>query len=288
VIAPRGQFLIPLPGRPPLELGGRALVMGVLNLTPDSFSADGLVADPVRALAAVRAMEEAGADIIDIGAESTRPGAAPVSGAEEIARLRPVLRAVGGRVRVPLSIDTSKAEVANFALDEGVAIVNDVSGLDYDPAMGPLVAARGVPIVLMHMRGQPRDMYAEATYDDVVAEVMRHLQRRVERALGFGIAWNRVLLDPGIGFAKRPEHSFRVLAATSRLLALGRPVLVGPSRKSFMTAATGPMPAADRDWSTAAAATAAVLGGAHIVRVHRVAEMVQVVRVAEAIRAASG
>ncbi|MCC7034254.1 MAG: dihydropteroate synthase [Acidobacteria bacterium] len=261
--------------------------MGVLNLTPDSFSADGLLADPARALDALRAMEGSGADIIDIGAESTRPGAAPVSAAEEIARLRPVLRAIGGRARVPLSIDTSKADVANFALDEGVAIVNDVSGLDYDAAMGPLVAARGVPIVLMHMRGRPGDMYAEATYDDVVVEVMRHLQRRVERAVGVGIAWDRVLLDPGIGFAKRPEHSFRVLAATSRLQALGRPLLVGPSRKSFMTAATGPMPAADRDWPTAAAATAAVLGGAHIVRVHRVAEMVQVVRVAEAIRAAS-
>ncbi len=287
MIGSRPTFSITLPGRPPLELGERALVMGVLNLTPDSFSSDGLAADPARALDTVRAMEQAGADIIDIGAESTRPGAAPVSAAEEIARLRPVLRAVGGRVRVPLSIDTSKAEVANFALDEGVAIVNDVSGLDDDPAMGPLVAARGVPIVLMHMRGKPADMYAEATYDDVVGEVMRHLQRRVERAVGFGIDWNRVLLDPGIGFAKRPEHSFRVLAATSRLLALGRPVLVGPSRKSFMTAVTGPMAAADRDWPTAAAATAAVLGGAHIVRVHRVAEMVQVVRVAEAIRAAS-
>lgn len=261
--------------------------MGVLNLTPDSFSADGLLADPARALEALRAMEEAGADIIDIGAESTRPGASPVHAAEEIARLRPVLRAIGGRARVPLSIDTSKAAVANFALDEGVAIVNDVSGLDYDPAMGPLVAARGVPIVLMHMRGRPTDMYAEAAYDDVVAEVMRHLQRRVERAVGFGVAWDRVILDPGIGFAKRPEHSFRVLAATSRLLALGRPLMVGPSRKSFMTAATGPMPAAERDWPTAAAATAAVLGGAHIVRVHRVAEMVQVIRVAEAIRAAS-
>jgi dihydropteroate synthase len=286
VIGSRAKFRIPLPGRPPLELGERALVMGVLNLTPDSFSADGLLVDAGRALDAVRAMEGAGADIIDIGAESTRPGAEPVSAAEEIARLRPVLRAIGGRVRVPLSIDTTKAEVANVALDEGVAMVNDVSGLDYDADMGPLVAARGVPIVLMHMRGRPSDMYAEATYEDVVVDVMRHLQRRIERAVGFGIPWDRVLVDPGIGFAKRPEHSFRVLAATSRLAALGRPVLVGPSRKSFMTAATGPMPAAERDWPTAAAATAAVLGGAHIVRVHRVAEMVQVVRVAEAIRGA--
>ena len=261
--------------------------MGVLNLTADSFSADGLASDPGRAIDAVHAMEAAGADIIDIGAESTRPGATPVSVADELARLRPVLRAVGGRVGVPLSIDTTKAEVANFALDEGVAIVNDVSGLEYDPLMGSLVAARGVAVVLMHMRGRPVDMYAEARYDDVVVDVMRDLQRRVERALGCGIAWDRLILDPGLGFAKRPEHSFAVLAATSRLAALGRPLLVGPSRKSFLTAATGPLPAVDRDWATAAAVTAAVLGGAHIVRVHRVADLVPVVRVADAIHHAS-
>jgi dihydropteroate synthase len=261
--------------------------MGVLNLTSDSFSADGLASDPARAVDAVHALAAAGADIIDVGAEATRPGATPVSAADELARLRPVLRAVGGRVRVPLSIDTTKAEVANFALDEGAAIVNDVSGLDYDPLMGPLVAARGVPVVLMHMRGRPTDMYAEAHYDNVVVEVMRDLQRRVERALGFGIGWDRLILDPGLGFAKRPEHSFALLAATSRLAALGRPLLIGPSRKSFLTAATGPLPAIDRDWPTAAAVTAAVLGGAHIVRVHRVADLVPVVRVADAIHRAS-
>jgi dihydropteroate synthase len=287
VIGPRATFHLPLPGRPPLVLGERALVMGVLNLTDDSFSDDGLARDPGRAIEAVRRMEEAGADLIDIGAESTRPGAAAVPAADEIARLRPVLRAIGGRVRVPLSIDTTKAEVANFALDEGVALVNDVSGLAYDPALAPLVAARGVPVVLMHMRGRSSDMYAEARYDDVVTDVMRELQRRIERAVGAGIAWDRLLLDPGIGFAKRPEHSFAVLAATGRLAGLGRPLLVGPSRKSFMTAATGPLAPPDRDWPTAAAATAAVLAGAHIIRVHRVAEMVQVVRVAEAIRAAA-
>jgi dihydropteroate synthase len=198
-----------------------------------------------------------------------------------------VLRALGGRARVPLSVDTTKAAVANFALDEGVALVNDVSGLEYDPAMGPLIAARGVPVVLMHMRGRPRDMYAGADYADVVHEVMRQLQRRIERAVGLGIRWDRLLVDPGIGFAKHAEDSFRVLAGAGRLTALGRPVLVGPSRKSFMTAATGALPVGERDWPTAAAATAAVLAGAHIVRVHRVAEMVQVVRVADAIRDAA-
>jgi dihydropteroate synthase len=261
--------------------------MGVLNLTTDSFSSDGLGADPARAIEAVHEMEAAGADIIDIGAESTRPGAPPVSVAEELARIRPVLRAVGGRVGVPLSIDTTKWEVANFALDEGVAIVNDVSGLAYDPLMGPLVAARGVPLVLMHMRGTPADMYAQAQYHDVVVEVMRDLQRRIERALGYGIGWDRLILDPGLGFAKRPDHSFAVLAGTARLATLGRPLLVGPSRKSFLTAATGPLPPGDRDWATAAAVTAAVLGGAHIVRVHRVAELTAAVRVADAIRRAA-
>jgi len=261
--------------------------MGILNLTDDSFSADGLARDPARALHLVHEMEDAGADLIDIGAESTRPGAAPVTLTEELSRLRPVLRAVGCRSRVPLSIDTTKAEVANFALDEGVSIVNDVSALQYDPEMGPLVAVRGVPLVLMHMRGRPDDMYAHAQYDDVAGEVGRDLQRRVERAVGYGVAWDRILLDPGLGFAKRAEHSLAVLAQCARLSGLGRPLLLGPSRKSFLTVATGPLPADDRDWPSAAAVTAAVLGGAHIVRVHRVREMVQVVRVADAIRAAA-
>ncbi|MEZ5287130.1 MAG: dihydropteroate synthase [Vicinamibacterales bacterium] len=175
------------------------------------------------------------------------------------ARLRPLLRAIGGRARVPLSIDTTKAAVANFALDEGVAMVNDISGLDYDPGMGPLVAARGVPLVLMHMRGRPGTICAEARYEDVVSDVMRDLGRRIEHAVGCGIAWDRLLVDPGIGFAKQAEHSYRVLAGLDRLQALGRPLLVGPSRKSFLTAATGDLPADARDWPTAAAVTAAVL-----------------------------
>jgi dihydropteroate synthase len=260
--------------------------MGVLNVTPDSFSADGLAADPARAVARALAMEAAGADLIDIGAESTRPGAAAVSAADEIGRLRPVLRALGGRLRIPFSIDTVKADVAHLAIDEGAAMVNDVSGLSADPGLGPLVASRGLPIVLMHMRGSPADMYARAAYADVAAEVMRDLQRGVERAVGAGIRWDRVVLDPGLGFAKRAGHSFEALASLERFAALGRPLLVGPSRKSFLTAATGPLEPPDRDWPTAAAVTAAVLAGANIVRVHRVPEMVQVVRVADAIRAA--
>jgi dihydropteroate synthase len=259
--------------------------MGVLNLTPDSFSADGLSADPVRAVDRAFEMESAGADLIDIGAESTRPGAAVVTAADEMARLRPVLRALGGRLRIPFSIDTVKADVAHMAIDEGAALVNDVSGLSADPRMGALVASRGLPIVLMHMRGRPADMYAHADYADVGAEVARELQRSVERAVGAGIRWDRLVLDPGLGFAKRAGHSFEALASIDRFAALGRPLLVGPSRKSFLTAATGPVEPADRDWATAAAVTAAVLAGAHILRVHRLPEMVQVVRVADAMRA---
>jgi dihydropteroate synthase len=261
--------------------------MGILNLTDDSFSADGLARDPARAVALVREMEDAGADLIDIGAESTRPGAPPVSAGDELARLHPVLRAVAGRTRVPLSIDTTKAEVAHFALDEGVSLVNDISGLRFDRDMGPLVAARGVPVVLMHMRWTPDDMTAHAHYEDVVGDVARELQRRVEYAVGCGIGWDRILLDPGIGFAKRAEHSLALLADGGRMASLGRPLLIGPSRKSFLIAATGPLAVEERDWPSAAAVTAAVLAGAHIVRVHRVREMVQVVRVAEAIRAAA-
>jgi dihydropteroate synthase len=261
--------------------------MGVLNVTPDSFSDAGQALDPSRAVARALQIEAEGADLIDIGAESTRPGADPVDADEEWRRLRPVLKGARSQLRIPISIDTYKAETARRALDEGVAMVNDISGLRYDAGLGALVAARGAALVLMHTRGRSRDMYGEARYDDAPTEVSRELQRSVERAIGAGVPWDRVVIDPGLGFAKKAEHSMAVLAATARLAALGRPLLVGPSRKSFLTAATGPLPAEDRDWATAAAVAAAVLGGAHIVRVHRVAQMVQVVRVADALRIAS-
>lgn len=262
--------------------------MGVINATPDSFSDGGTALDPHRAAEIAAAMEAAGADIIDLGAESTRPGATPVGTADELARVRPVLQAVAARVRVPISIDTYKCEVADLALAEGASIVNDISGLQYDPRLGPLTAARGAPIVLMHTRGRPQDMYAHADYGDVVAEVAADLQKAVDRAVAAGISRDSILVDPGLGFAKQAAQSLGVLAGLDRLAALGFPLLVGPSRKSFMTASTGPLGPEERDWPTAAAVTAAVLAGAHIVRVHRVAEMVRVVRLADAIRDASG
>ena len=284
ILAPRRAFTIPLPGRPPLALGARTLVMGIVNVTPDSFSDGGVAFEPERAVERVLAMEAAGADIVDIGAESTRTSADPLDATEEWRRLRPVLKALAGRARIPLSIDTYRAETARRAMDQGVAIVNDISGLGYDPGLGRIVAARGAALVLMHTRGRSRDMYQEAHYGDVTTEVTRELQRSIERAVGHGIPFDRLIVDPGLGFAKRASHSLTALANTERFAVLGRPLLVGPSRKSFLTAATGARPTAEREWATAAAVTAAVLAGAHIVRVHRVPEMVDVVRAADAIR----
>jgi len=283
MIAPRADHILTLVGRAPLVLGPRTLVMGVLNLTPDSFSDGGAAHDPPRALDLALEMERAGADILDIGAESTRPGATPLTAREERQRLLPVLRQLH-RLKIPLSIDTTKAEVARFGIDEGASIVNDISGLQYEPELGDLVAVRGVPLVLMHMRGRPADMYKQAAYGDVAGDVTRELTRAIERAVSRGVALSQIVIDPGLGFAKRAEHSLAALAALSTLAALGRPVLAGPSRKSFLAPAAGGAPARDRDWVTAAAVTAAVFGGAHVVRVHAVREMVQVARAADMIR----
>jgi len=261
----------------------RPRVMAIVNVTPDSFS-DGDPA-PAQAIARCERLLGEGADILDIGGESTRPGADPLPAAEELRRVLPVLERLGREAGVPISIDTYKAEVARAAIDRGATIVNDVSGLLYEPALAGVIAETGAAVVLMHTRGRSKTMLAEATYDDVAADVARELRGRVHTAVEAGIHLDRIILDPGVGFAKRPSHSYGVLAHLSELAsALERPLLVGPSRKSFMRDAVGRRPAGERDWGTAAAVTAAVLGGAHIVRVHAVAEMVQVVRVAEEIR----
>jgi len=259
--------------------------MGILNVTPDSFAETSSRLDPDAAVAAALGMEADGADLIDIGGESTRPGATPVSAGEELSRVLPVLTALERRLRVPISIDTSKSEVARAAVAAGASIVNDVSGLRHDPALARAAAEGGATLVLMHSRGDSSTMYAEAVYDDVVADVVKELRGSMRGAVEAGVLVDRLIVDPGIGFAKRPPHSYGVLARLPEFAAaLDRPVLVGPSRKSFMREAIGNRPAAGRDWGTAAAVTAAVLAGAHIVRVHAVAEMAQVVRVAEEIR----
>ena len=284
----RKTYDIAIAGGRVLTLGARPLVMGILNITPDSFADPKPLRDPADAVAAALRMEADGADLLDIGGESTRPGAEAVSADEELSRVLPVLRALRGRIGIPISIDTYKAEVARAAAAAGAAIVNDVSGLRYEPALASVVAACGAALILMHTRGRSATMYADAAYDDVMAEVTHELRDSMQIALDAGVPLERLIVDPGVGFAKRRSHSYGVLARLPELAtALDRPVLVGPSRKSFLRDAAGDVPAKDRDWGTAAAVTAAVLAGAHIVRVHAVAEMVQVVRVAEEIRRAA-
>jgi len=285
VFAHRACFQVALSSGTVLNLGERCLVMGIVNVTPDSFAETAVNLDPMHACDAALRMQDEGADLIDIGGESTRPGAESISADVESARILPVLQAVAGRLRIPISIDTSKADVARRAVDAGAAIVNDVSGLGGDPAMAEAVAESGAALVLMHMRGRPTSMYHEAVYADVVADVVRELRERLSLAAAAGVPLDRIIVDPGVGFAKRPAHSYGVLARLPELAAgLERPILVGPSRKSFMREAVSDRPAQERDWGTAAAVTAAVLAGAHIVRVHAVEQMVQVVKVAEEIR----
>ena len=258
--------------------------MGILNVTPDSFADGGSHLDPGAAEAAALEMEGLGADLIDVGGESTRPGADRVTLQEEIARIRPVLQRLRSTIHVPISVDTMKPGVAEMAIGEGASIVNDVSGLRYDAALAEVVARYGAGLVLMHNRGDSREMYREARYESVAREVINELGMSIERALEAGVPRESIIIDPGLGFAKRAEHSFAAMAALPEFAALSYPLLVGPSRKSFLTAAIGDKPAVQRDYATAAAVAAAVLFGAHIVRVHAVGEMVDVVRVADRLR----
>jgi dihydropteroate synthase len=261
--------------------------MGIINVTPDSFADGGLRFDPVRAVDDGLRMIEDGADILDVGGESTRPGAEALPESEELRRVLPVIEQLATRGRVPVSVDTYKVRVAREAVARGATIVNDISGLQFEPAVADVVAESGAAIVLMHNRGRSCEMYSEAVYQDVAGEIVTELQTAVARAVGHGIRREQIIVDPGIGFAKRAEHSFEALARLDRLTGLDRPILSGPSRKSYLKHAIGDRPPSDRDWATAAAVTASVLFGAHIVRVHAVREMVDVIRVADRIRAGS-
>jgi dihydropteroate synthase len=281
---PRRRFTIPLPNGRSLVLGERTLVMGVINVTPDSFSDGGELLDASRAVEAGVRMAAEGADLLDVGGESTRPGALALSEGEERRRVLPVIEGLVRQLTIPISVDTYKAGVADAALAAGAAMVNDVSGLRYEPALGGVVARHGAALVLMHTRGRSRDMYQQASYHEVIDEVLDELRESIAFATGAGVPMDRLIVDPGLGFAKEAAHSYESLARLDEFSELGRPVLVGPSRKSFLARAIGNVPAPQRDWGTAAAVAAAVIAGAHIVRVHAVAPMVQVVRVSDEIR----
>jgi dihydropteroate synthase len=266
-----------------LDFTRRTLIMGILNVTPDSFFDGGRRFDPSKAIADGVAMAAGGADIIDVGGESTRPGAQPVTEEEELARVLPVVSGLRREIGVPISIDTYKAKIACAALDAGADIVNDISALRFDPSMTPLVAVEKVPVVLMHMQGTPRTMQKEPKYDDVTREVRDFLAQQLYEALDAGIAPEAVVLDPGIGFGKSLEHNLQLLRGLPMLAALAQPLLVGVSRKTFIGKILNLDPD-DRLEGSLAAGVAAVLGGANILRVHDARETYRAVRVADAIR----
>ncbi|HUR19690.1 MAG TPA: dihydropteroate synthase [Vicinamibacterales bacterium] len=283
----RGLFHVLLPNGQILKLGERTLVMGIVNVTPDSFSDGGLRADAAVAVRDALRMVEDGADLLDIGGESTRPGAAPLDLEEEWRRVGPVIAGLRDRMDVPISIDTYKAEIARRALDNGATIVNDISGFTYDPAIAGVVAERRAVAILMHNRGRSAAMYERANYHDVAAEVTSELEERVAAAEAAGVPRSHLMVDPGLGFAKRPAQTMEMIAGLSTLGSLRCPVVSGPSRKSFLQAALGERPPEARVWGTAAAVAASIWLGAHIVRVHDVAAMVDVARVTDALLASA-
>ena len=265
-----------------LDLNGRAAVIGILNVTPDSFYDGGRHPAVRSAVEHACRLAEEGAAIIDVGGESTRPGARAVQADEERARVVPVIRRLVERISVPVSIDTMKAEVAEAALSAGASIVNDVSALTHDPDMAEVVARRGAGVILMHMRGTPETMQKDPRYGSVVEEVLEYLEERVEYALSRGIELERIAVDPGIGFGKRLRHNLEIIRRIGAFAGIGRPVVAGPSRKSFIGEVLS-VPIEERLMGTAAAVALAVAGGARMVRVHDVGPMCQVVRMAETI-----
>ncbi|HXJ16545.1 MAG TPA: dihydropteroate synthase [Candidatus Polarisedimenticolia bacterium] len=278
----RKKFRLRLPSHT-LILGERTLVMGILNVTPDSFSDGGLFLDADAAVARALEIERAGADILDIGAESTRPGSVGISAEEELRRILPVLEKLRGRLAIPISVDTSKSEVAEAAADRGAELLNDVTALRADPRFAEVARRRKLPLILMHMRGEPRTMQKTPFARDVMRDVTAGLRRSVARARRAGVPRSQIILDPGIGFGKSHAQNYELLARLPELARLGFPLLVGTSRKGFIGATLGGLPESERAWGTAATVAASILGGAHIVRVHDVAEMAQVARVADAI-----
>jgi len=257
-----------------IAVGSRPLLMGILNVTPDSFSDGGNFFDPEAALDHALRMEADGADMIDIGAESTRPGSEGISVKTELERVIPVLKKIGPKIKVPLSIDTTKAEVAEAAADLGVEIVNDISALRSESRMVDLIARSGMAVVLMHMRGTPKTMQSgDLHYAAVRGEIIAYLRERLEYAVSRGVFEKRIIIDPGIGFSKNVEDNLRIIKYLREFKVMGRPVLIGPSRKGFLGKVTGEQTAAERVGSTAAAVTACVLNGADIIRVHDVKQM---------------
>jgi len=266
-----------------LHLGRRTHVMGVLNVTPDSFSDGGRYFETDRAVAHGIEMDRAGADVIDVGGESTRPFSQPISASEEIDRVVPVIETLSREVTAAVSIDTCKAQVAQEALRAGASMINDISALRFDPDMAGTAARAGVPVVLMHMKGTPGDMQKNPVYEDLIAEILGFLREALDQCEAAGIRKDLTLVDPGIGFGKTFDHNLQIIRDLSQFQSLGRPILLGPSNKAFIGHILNRAPH-ERDTGTMAAVAAGVMNGAHMVRVHHVGKAVETVRIVDAIK----
>jgi len=282
----RSDYKIEVKGRV-LDLGSRTHIMGVLNVTPDSFSDGGLYAGHDAAVGHARSMAAQGADIIDIGGESTRPGAEPLTEEEELRRVLPVIERISKELTVPVSVDTYKARVAQKALAAGASLVNDISGLRFSSDMARVVADHDAAVVLMHIKGTPRDMQANPVYGDVIVEIMDYLEESAAIALKAGVGSDRILIDPGIGFGKTVQHNLEIIDRLDEFKTLGFPVVIGTSRKRFIGTVLNIAEPKDRVEGTAATVAIAIQRGAHIVRVHDVGPMTQVARMTDAIERAS-
>lgn len=258
--------------------------MGVLNVTPDSFSGDGLFLNKEKAVERALIMQEDGADIIDVGGESTRPGSVRVSADDEIKRVVPVIEKLAGKLKIPISVDTYKSSVAKAAISAGASMVNDISGLRFDPEMPSVVAENKVPVVIMHIKGTPKNMQKNVTYKALIPEIMEYMRGGFEIARKNGISTDKIIIDPGIGFGKTVEHNLEILKCLNEFAGFERPILIGPSRKSFIGRLMGDLPAEERLEGTSAAVAIGIFNGANIVRVHDVKFMANVVKSAYAIK----
>ena len=267
-----------------LDLDKRTHIMGILNITPDSFSDGGLHFDQSGAVEHALRMVDDGADILDIGGESTRPGSEPVSLDEELRRTLPVIEALAKKITVPISIDTYKSKVALRALEAGASIVNDISGMRFDPEMPGVVSRYKVPVVIMHIKGTPKNMQVNPVYDALIPEIIDYFKEGIRLAVTSGISEDMIILDPGIGFGKTFEHNLEILNNLEKFNLLEKPLLIGTSRKAFMGKILGGLPPKERIEGTAASVAISIIKGAHIIRVHDVREMARVVRVADAIK----
>jgi dihydropteroate synthase len=267
-----------------LDFTKKTYIMGILNVTRDSFSDGGLYFDKSAAIKRAIQMVEEGADIIDIGGESTRPGAEPVTVEEELRRTIPVIEALAKEIKVPISIDTYKSEVAEKALEAGASIVNDISGLRFDPEMAKVVSDYKVPVVIMHIKGRPKDMQQNPVYEALVPEIMDYLREGIRLAKESGVSEDKIIIDPGIGFGKTFNQNLEIINNLHEFTLLEKPILIGPSRKAFIGKILGNVSETDRLEGTSAAVAISIMNGANIIRVHDIKEMVRVARVADAIK----